>query len=112
MIVDRLSVQSRRRIERAERLRRCRKQDKTGKMYNTIPTVIIIILYNNTHVYIYIHTYMCQSLPEITGDGTCVCASSARVFEYARVDVCTSYSVRTLRTSSRRTLERQRWLTN
>jgi len=45
---------------------------------------------------------MCQSLPEITGDGACVCARSARV------DVCTTlrrvwtgYGVRTtLRTSN------------
>lgn len=54
---------------------------------------------------------MCQSLPEITGDGACVCARSARVramFECARLDVCTTqrrvwtgYGVRTtLRTSN------------
>lgn len=33
------------------------------------------------YVYIYI-IYMCQSLPEITGDGACVCARGAQVSEF------------------------------
>jgi len=43
-------------------------------------------------MYVCIYIHMCQSLPEITGDGACVCARNARVSVFECTRVWTSYS--------------------